>query len=340
MPDKQAGILYFLRHQLCFKPEPVTGVNLNGKTAIVTGSNCGIGLETSRQLLDLGLSKLILAVRNEDKGKAAARDLAADHNPALKDGAIEVWKLDLDFYDSVASFAGRAKSLTRLDFVFLNAGLVPAKRVFNQQTKHDEIIQVNYLSTALLAIFLLPAIKAARPNQPAPTRMTLTSSEGAGWSRFKFNPNTSILEALDAPAKGYDTTAHMFTSKLLGQFFIAGLAKRVPSSLVIINGASPGSIHDSQFNREIDQTFTGAIAKKVLRRVANSAAVGAHMITDAALKHGEESHGQFLSFQKMVPMAPILYTDEGKKVGEKLWQETMEELAFANPEKLLSVAFE
>lgn len=37
-------------------------------------------------------------------------------------------------------------------------------------------------------------------------------------------------------------------------------------------------------------------------------------------------------------MAPILYKEEGKEIGEKLWQETMEELAFADPEMLLKAA--
>ncbi|RFN44759.1 short-chain dehydrogenase/reductase sdr [Fusarium flagelliforme] len=337
-PEKQAGILHFISAQLSFKPVPVTDVDLTGKTAIVTGSNCGIGLEISRQLLKLGIDKLILAVRNEQKGNAAATDLAAGRNPPLKDGTIEVWKLDLDSYDSVVSFGSRAKSLKRLDLVFLNAGIVLAKRAFNEQTKHDEIIQVNYLSTALLALSLLPAIKAARSNQLASTRMTFTLSEGAAWSKFKFNTNESILKSLDAPSKDYDTTSHMMTSKLLGQFFVAELAKRIPSSLAIINSASPGAIHDSQFNREIDQTFAGAIFKRFQKYVANTSAVGAHMMTYAALKHGEETHGQFLSFQKMVPMAPILYGEEGRKIGQRLWQETMEELAFANPEELLRVA--
>lgn len=300
-PEKQAGILRFITAQLSFKPVPVTDVDLTGKTAIVTGSNCGIGLEVSRQLLNLGLDKLILAVRNEDKGKGAAIDLAGGRDPALKDETIEVWNLDLDSYDSVVSFASRAKSLTRLDLVFLNAGIVLAKRAFNEETKHDEIIQVNYLSTALLALSLLPAIKAARPNQPGPTRMTFTLSEGAAWSKFNFDPNQSILKSLDAPAKDYDTTAQMMTSKLLGQFFVAYLAKRVPPCLAIINSASPGAVHDSQFNREINQTFAGAIFKRFHRHVANTSTVGAHMITNAALEHGEETHGQFLSFQKMVP---------------------------------------
>ncbi|GKU06455.1 short-chain dehydrogenase reductase family protein [Fusarium langsethiae] len=57
-PEGQAGFLHFFRQQLGYKPEAVTNANLAGKTAIVTGSSSGVGLETSRQLLDLGLSKL------------------------------------------------------------------------------------------------------------------------------------------------------------------------------------------------------------------------------------------------------------------------------------------
>ncbi|WXC58135.1 hypothetical protein SNK03_004033 [Fusarium graminearum] len=334
-PENQAGILHFFRQQLRYKPRAVTGVSLEGKTGIVTGASSGIGLETSRQLLDLGISKLILAVRNLEKGNAAAEDLAKGRNPPLKEGTIEVWKLDLDFYDSITAFAEKAKSLTRLDMVLMNAGLCPAKRVVNEQTKHDEIIQVNYLSTALLTLLLLPVIKATRLNQPGPTRVTFTSSEVAAWSKFKYDNGMNIIKTLDSSEKGSDTLSQMFNSKLLGQFFIAELAKRVPSSLAIINGASPGSIHDSQFNREIDQTFSGAMVKRVMKHIANTSANGARMMTDAIVKHGEETHGQFLSFQKLVPMAPIIYTDTGKKCSEQLWKETMEELAFVQPERLI-----
>jgi hypothetical protein len=71
--------------------------------------------------------------------------------------------------------------------------------------------------------------------------------------------------------------------------------------VAIINGASPGSVHDSEFNRDLDKTTAGAVIKTVMRRIANTAAVGARMMTDAAVNHGEEVHGQFLSFQKVVP---------------------------------------
>lgn len=51
-------------------------LNLDGQICIVTSSNLGLGLECSRQLLGLGLSRLILAVREETNGHIAKEKLA------------------------------------------------------------------------------------------------------------------------------------------------------------------------------------------------------------------------------------------------------------------------
>ena len=48
-----------------------------GKTGIVTGSNTGLGYHASLQLLNLGLSNLILAVRDSTRGEAAKKSLLA-----------------------------------------------------------------------------------------------------------------------------------------------------------------------------------------------------------------------------------------------------------------------
>lgn len=301
-PEQQASFPRYLYRQLTAKPQVVSDVDLHGKTAIVTGSNCGVGLETSRQLLDLGVSKLILAVRNLEKGQAAAKDLLSNR-PSTKPDVVEVWKLDLSVYDSVVSFAERTRrELDRLDIAILNAGIGPAKRIINPSTGHDEIIQVNYLSTALLAILLLPVAKQTRQNQPQPTRITLTLSEAAYWAQFPVGKDVPILAALDAPGKlADDTNDRMWVSKLLGHYFVHALAKKVPPSVATINAVSPGAIHDSQFSRDIDNLPSGKIIKPIIRRVGNSSAVGARIVTDAAVRHGDEVHGHFLSFQKIVP---------------------------------------
>lgn len=63
-----------------------------------------------RSCLNLGLSTLILAVRDEAKREAGRKRLLS--MPKAKDAAIiEVWKLDLLYYDSGAAFAQRASGL-------------------------------------------------------------------------------------------------------------------------------------------------------------------------------------------------------------------------------------
>lgn len=297
-PEEQAGLLRFWRQQYSYKSQPVRGVRLEGKTAIVTGANTGVGFETCRQLLDLGLSRLIIAVRNEEKGKAAAHKLWLGRSLELD--AIQVWALDLSVYESVVAFAERAMRLSSLDIVNLNAGFAPATRMFNEHTGHDEVIQVNYLSTALLAILLLPVIETKRANQPEPTRITFTTTEASAWTKFKEKTKTPLLAALDKKGK-VDMFDRMTVSKLLEMFFVQKLAEVVPPSIAVINAASPGAINDSDFNREFDKTFTGALAKMFLKRVGGTSADGGCLMADAMVKHGDETHGQFISFQKLVP---------------------------------------
>ena len=296
-PEKEASILNFIYRQIRFTPRPVTG-DLAGKTAIVTGASSGVGLEVCHQLVGLGVSKLIVAVRNEEKGKRAAEDIRSGGATA-SNCSVDVWKLDLSLYDSVVAFADRAKSLPRLDIAVLNAGLVFTSHEINSTTEHDETIQVNYLSTALLMVLLLQVPKTS--GQQGPLRVTMTSSEVAAWTSFKERSNVPLLPAFDAPGK-VNPTDRMMVSKLLGQFFLKELATRVPSSLAIVNCATPGMVHDSQFNRHIDQTFGGRMVKFViLRRLGYTATVGARHITDAVVNHGEESHGHFLSEQMIKP---------------------------------------
>jgi NAD(P)-dependent dehydrogenase (short-subunit alcohol dehydrogenase family) len=71
--------------------------DLAGRTAIVTGANSGIGLETAKALTHAG-AHVVLAVRDEAKGRGAA-----DTWPAS--GTKEVRHLDLASLDSVRAFA-------------------------------------------------------------------------------------------------------------------------------------------------------------------------------------------------------------------------------------------
>lgn len=156
--EKRATICQFFYRQLFITPIlPDKNISLKGKIAIVTGSNTGIGLECARQLLDLGLSKLIIAVRDKSKGDAARKELSSGRQ--LEENAIEVWDLDMLSYNSVMTFIERTRTLQCLDIVILNVGIMKQTYAV-ASTGHEETIQVNYLSTALLTILLLPILKA------------------------------------------------------------------------------------------------------------------------------------------------------------------------------------
>ncbi|MEH1165906.1 SDR family NAD(P)-dependent oxidoreductase [Micromonospora sp. CPCC 205539] len=77
----------------------VTGVDLAGRRAIVTGASSGIGVETARALATAG-AEVTLAVRNVEAGERAADDIRASTASRL----IRVAPLDLSDQRSVAAF--------------------------------------------------------------------------------------------------------------------------------------------------------------------------------------------------------------------------------------------
>lgn len=64
------SILAFLKEQLA-APVPLVTANLSGKIVMVTGSNGGLGFEAAKHFASMNPERLILACRNEDKGKKA-----------------------------------------------------------------------------------------------------------------------------------------------------------------------------------------------------------------------------------------------------------------------------
>ncbi|KAI1454899.1 retinol dehydrogenase 12 [Annulohypoxylon moriforme] len=294
--EKRAGLLSFLRRQLFEKPS-LPQKDLTGKTAIVTGSNTGIGFECASQLLDLGISKLIVAVRDEAKGKAARTKLLSSRS--VPDSTVEVWQLDLQSYESITTFAERTKDLERLDIAVLNSGI--SKQFFDltPSTGHEESIQVNVISTGLLAILLLPILKA-KASTNHPSRLAIVSSDTASWARFEEKHSMPLLPALDKE----DTFTNIDrypTSKLLGQLFVTELTKRIPSSVAAITMPNPGWCYGTGLGQVPGGTIGDRIVSVPRRIFGRPASIGARIITDGAVEHGQESHGQFIEDCKIQP---------------------------------------
>ncbi|KAG8164066.1 hypothetical protein KVR01_005984 [Diaporthe batatas] len=337
-PEKFATFPQWLRRQLFEHPRPVTGVDLAGKTVIVTGANQGIGFEIASQLLVLNVGKLIIAARDVAKGQEAADKLAAQHKgKGGNNSAVEVWPLDLLNYDSVTAFAARAGQLEHLDIAILNAGIYRIKMTINPSTGNEEDIQTNFLSTFLLAILLLPTLQAKKRSPTEPGRLTIVSSDTAGMTHFVERDADPLLAALkDTSGKWkWDMQERYGTSKLLGQMFLAELATRVPPSEVIINAGSPGLCSGSGLARDAAGTFLRFPLAVYFGLLGRKPGVGAHVILDAALKKGEDSHGEVIEFDKIRPRGPFAYSEKAPAVTQRLWKETMAELSFANAEAIV-----
>ncbi|OAA55859.1 NAD(P)-binding domain protein [Niveomyces insectorum RCEF 264] len=265
-------------------PYPENAPGLSGQTVIVTGSNTGLGLEASRHLLRLGVEKLIMAVRNMEKGEKARSELL--RSSKRSPDSIEVWHLDMESYDSVKNFANRATtSLPRVDVVLANAGIMTTK--FEAAEGNEKTITVNVISVFYLFLLLLPKLRESPfpgtfviPNSAlhymAPVRELMPLKNELIFARLN-NPKTASMGDRYA------------VSKLLVLFVTRELSSRTKASAkgaVIINTPNP-SYAKSELARE-----PGAL--KPPDFLARSTEMASRALVHGVLA-GPESNGQYLN---------------------------------------------
>lgn len=128
---------------------------LSGGWSLV--DNPSIGYEAVLHFARSSASRIIIASRNLSKCQTAAEKVYSDV-PSYR-GRVDVMELDLASFASVIAFCNKVnEDKGRLDIVLANAGM--SKLAF-AKTKdgYEEIMQVNGLSTALMAVLLLPKLE-------------------------------------------------------------------------------------------------------------------------------------------------------------------------------------
>jgi NAD(P)-dependent dehydrogenase (short-subunit alcohol dehydrogenase family) len=287
----------FLRNQYCEKPQwPAENTDLGGQTGIISGGNTGLGYEAAEQLLAVNLSHLILAVRSLEKGEAAAEKLRKRHPAAT----VDVWQLDMSSYTSIQEFAKRAETeLDRIDKVILNAGVINLSYRTVPGTGHEETIQVNYLSTMLLTVLLLPVLKAqrsARGGQPA--HLTIVSAALTLAAKIPNRDARPLLPSFD-DAGQFNPQEHYHSSKLMAQMFLWNLVDYVSADDVIVNLADPAWCKGTNLNRDAKGVIK--VALNMFEMTGRTPEVGASCFVDAVVNKGKESHGCFLMSWKIHP---------------------------------------
>lgn len=130
--------------------------SLEGKIAIVTGANSGIGYETAAELAGHGAT-VIMACRNPDKANKAAEALR-ERQPA---GTLEVMQLDVSDLDSVKSFVQAfTERFPKLDILCNNAGVMGGPKITRTRHGFESMFGTNHLGHFALTGLLIDTLKA------------------------------------------------------------------------------------------------------------------------------------------------------------------------------------
>lgn len=225
-----------------------------GRTFLVTGANSGLGLETSRALASRG-ARVVMAVRNEAKGRAAAADVTA----TVPDADLEVRLLDLADLDSVKAFAADYDG--PLDVLVNNAGImIPPRRLTKQG--HESQFGTNHLGHFALTGLLLDRLgKGQGP------RVVTVSSLAHNSGRIHFEDLTG--------ERGYAPVRYYEQSKFANMLFTLELDRRLRAagSPVRSLAAHPG-FSDTELMQSTN-AFVRGLGKVVMPFVTQSAAAGA-----------------------------------------------------------------
>jgi NAD(P)-dependent dehydrogenase (short-subunit alcohol dehydrogenase family) len=176
------------------------GVDLSGRTVLVTGATTGIGKETARALAAAGASVVITA-RSDEKGEAAVAALVE----AVPGADISYEVLELASLESVRAFADRFTAThDRLDVLIGNAGIMAAP--FGHTDDGFELhMGTNHLGHFVLVGRLLPLLVAS-----APARVVLLSSGGHGASDILWDdPGFERTDYTKMEAYGQSKTANI-----------------------------------------------------------------------------------------------------------------------------------
>lgn len=299
----EAGFFGTVAKQVFHNVPPIPShISLKDKVAIVTGASSGLGLECARQLLQLQLRHLILAVRSQSKGQLTATTLQSE----FPKSHIEVWLLDMESYDSVRGFATRCEQLPRLDVVILNAGLGKMRFTRAGGNHGREVtIQVNYLSTILLTILLVPVIKAkavatGKAGQ-SPGRITIVTSDMSFYAKLD-EKAASILDSVDNE-EGYDGLDQYGKSKLLLTMGVSKLAQAVSPDDCIINTVNPSAVKGTALMREAETLIPKIIVGLSNLLLGRNLVDGTRQYLHSALVLGKESQGSFCDW-KIRPCVP------------------------------------
>ncbi len=239
-----------------------------GRVAVITGANTGLGYETAAALADHG-ARVVLAVRNLDKGKDAAARIAA-RSPHAE---VTLQELDLTSLDSVRAAADQLKAdHERIDLLINNAGVMYTPK---ETTKDGFEMQ---FGTNHLGHFALTGLLLERLLPVPGSRVVTVSSMG---HRILADIHFDDLQW----ERSYNRVAAYGQAKLANLLFTYELQRRLaPHGTTIAAAAHPGG-SNTELGRYTPTVFR-PLVNVFFSVIAQDAAMGALPTLRAATDPG------------------------------------------------------
>jgi len=242
----------------------------HGRLAVVTGANTGLGFETAQVLAARGAS-VVLAVRDAEKGKAAAARIAGTAPGAN----VTVQPLDLTSLDSIRAAAAELRARhPRIDLLINNAGVMfPPK-----QTTDDGFelqLGTNHLGHFALTGLLLEQML------PVPGSRVVTVSSLAHRIRARINFDDLHGE------RSYRRVAAYSQSKLANLMFTYELQHRLSGAGTTIAVAAHPGLAGTELTRNSPPIAAFFYARVISQKAAMGALPALRAATDPGVLGGQ-----------------------------------------------------
>ncbi|CAG8628835.1 3698_t:CDS:2 [Racocetra persica] len=240
----------------------IKSYDLSNKVVIITGSTDGIGKSLARIISSYNPKRLILPIRNHEKGKKLIEYIRNSQDGKVE--CIELWDIDFANLRSVKTFANKfIKEVGELHYLWNNAG------IFNfsfEKTKDNFEQQFQ---------------KSATPESPC--KITFTGSDFA-------NSGEIDLDNLNGE-KSHGVLKLHYSTKLMDHVYSKELNRRLQGSNVISLVCLPGFVSTNVGNVH----WLLEPLRRVIMTFASSPDTGAinimYPVLDASIEDGGKCFG-------------------------------------------------
>ena len=276
--------------------EVTAGIDLTGKTALVTGCNSGIGHETMRVLALRG-AHVLGSARTAEKAEIACASVAGRTTPLV---------IELTDFAGIVAAADQVKQMDQpIDMLICNAGVMEIQEL-EQVNAIEKQFVVNHLGHFILVNQLLEQVI------DAPQGRIVNVSSG---SAVRLAPEQGIEFDNLSGERGYDPGRAYGQSKLANVLFTLELARRLADTNATANALRPGVI-PTNLGRHLPSWqvwMLKTVGKPFTKTIPQGAATTCYVATSPALS---KTSGYY--FNHCNPHRPGGHT-ENTELARKLW---------------------